>query len=243
MLKLKHIFCGISFLLCVLFISHAVANTMRRVPLHLKVDESDLVIIGTVSKMRLLVSVTETRKISRNSFSVSFPIEGMMYQIEVEKILLDKRKAIGKITGKLSDVFAFVSSPLMDICEEERNLFFLKQIDIDAGIVKRHQLKQKYTYEPIFARAGTHQLSSKKLSSRSQKRLKRNLQYAEATQAFCDIMKIQYSAERLKRLNGILENPLLKESALAEIERIINPKEYARRYKTLKTENRDLKQK
>ena len=56
-------------------------------------------------------------------------------------------------------------------------------------------------------------------------------------------MKRQDSAERLKRLNGLLENPLLKESALAEIERIKHPKKYEMRWKGVKAARREEKAK
>ena len=134
--------------------------SMGPVPLHLKVDESDLVIIGIVSNTRLLSGVAERCEISSNSFSVAFPIEGMIYQIKVEKILLDKRKAKGNRDGKLSDVSAFVSAPFTNaspVCEKgERHLMFLEQADIEPRIVTRHQLKKKDTYEFVFSREGTY---------------------------------------------------------------------------------------
>ena len=144
----------------------------------------------------------------------------------------------------MSDVFAFAPSFLwgVRVRKGERNLIFLRQTDIDAKIVKKHQLKIKEAYEFLFSGSGAHQLSGKELSSRFPKRLKRNLQYAEATKTFCDIMKLQGAAERLKQLNRLVGNPLLKESALAEIERIKNPKAYEQRYKSWRTENGGSKQ-
>ena len=242
MLRLKHLWCGLSFFLCVLFVRHSVATTGEEfAPLHLKVDASELVIIGTVDKIRLL-TCSECREISPNVYSVSFLREGVIYRIKAQDILLDKRIAM----GKLSHVVVSAPHLLTGVRENEENLVFLKQSDIDAEIVQSHKLKLKDTYEFVFSRLGlgTLQLSSREISlERPQKWLiewlKKNRQYAEATEAFCDVMKIQ-SAGRLQLLKGLLDHPLLRESALTEIERIQNPKAYERRYKIWRNEYKCL---
>ena len=231
MVKSKHVLCGVKILLCVLVVRHSVAMTGEAsAPLHLKVDASELVIIGTVDNIRLLTR-SELREDSLNRWSLSLIREGAIYRIKIQDILLDRRKA----KQKLSHVVVYAPHLLTGVTEDEEKLVFLKQSHIDAGIVQRHKLRSNDTYEFAFFRVGlrTLQLNSKHISSKCPKLIKvldKNRKYAEATKVFCDGMKIQ-SDGRLQLLKSLLDNPLLRESALAEIERIQDPKAYEWRYK------------
>ena len=208
MFKSKHLFWGV-ILLCVLFISSASASAPRFLS-YLKMSEAELIIIGTVSNQQLLSGKTEMRKISNNSYSVSFPIDGMIYHIKVEEVLLDKRQAKGNGSKKLSDVFAFVGRPSPNVSPScvkgERYLVFLDRLDIDPRIVKRHQLKIENTYAFVSdSIAGARRLSSDKETPLMSQYIKENLEYAEATKTFCNIIKIRDLAERLEQLKGLLK--------------------------------------
>ena len=233
MVKSKHVLCGVKILLCVLVARHSVAMTGEAsVPLHLIVDSSELVIIGTVDNIGLLTR-TEFLEDSLNRPSIRMMgREGAIYRIKVQDILLDRRKA----KQKLSHVVVYAPNVLTGVREDEEKLVFLKQPHIDAGIVQRHKLRSNDTYEFAFFRVPlkTLQLNSKHISSKCPKLIKlldKNRKYAEATKVFCDVMKIQ-SDGRLQLLKSLLDNPLLRESALAEIERIEDPIAYEWNYKT-----------
>ena len=233
MFKSKHVLCGVKILLCVLVVRHSVAMTGEAsAPLFLKVDASELVIIGTVDNIRLLTH-SESREVRPNVYSVSLIHEGAIYRIKVQDILLDRRKA----KEKLSHVVVYAPHLLTGVREDEQKLVFLKQPHIDAGIVQRHELRSNDTYEFAYFRVGlrTLQLSSIHISSKCPENrlirvLDKNRKYAEATKVFCDVMKIQPDG-RLQLLESLLDNPLLRESALAEIGRIQNPKAYEWHYK------------
>ena len=209
MFKSKHLFWGV-ILLCVLFISSASASAPRFLS-YLKMSEAELIIIGTVSNQKLLSGKTEMRKISNNSYSVSFTFDGMIYHIKVEEVLLDKRQAKGNGSKKLSDVFAFVPYPFSNVSpgcvKGERYLVFLDRLDIDPRIVKKHQLKRENTYAFLSdIMAAARQLSSAKETPSISQYIKENLQYAELTKVFFNVMKIRDSAERLEQLKGLLED-------------------------------------
>ena len=240
MLRLKHLSCGVSFFLCMLFDSAATIGG-EFAPLHLKVEASELVLIGTVDNVRLLTD-SESREVCPNVYSVAIIREGAIYRIKVDDILLDRRKA----KEKLSHVVVYAPHLLTGAREGEENLVFLKQSNIDAAIVRRHELKSKNTYEFVFSRQGlgTLQLGSKEISSKCPenwliKVLDKNRQYAEATKVFCGVMKIQFP-RRLPLLKALLDNPLLRESALIEIGRIQNPRAYEQRYEIWRNEYKCL---
>ena len=248
MFKSKHLFWGV-ILLCVLFISSASASG-RRALSPLEVTEAELIIIGTASNNQLLSGKTEMRKISDNVYSDSPTFDGMVHHIKVEEVLLDKRQAKGNRSSKLSDVSAFVPYPFSNVSPYcvigERYLVFLDPLNIDPNIVDRHQLKINNTYSFVSdSSAAVHRLSSDHETPLVPQRIKENLQYAEATRTFCNVIKIQDSAERLEQLKDLLENPWLKEnplfrlggSVLAEIERIQDPKAYERRYRLWQESN------
>ena len=243
MFNAKHVLC-VAILLCVLVVRHSVATIGGEwAPLHLKVEASELVLIETVDDVRLL-GHSELRQVSPNSWSLTFIREDVIYQIKVQDILLDRRKT----KEKLPHVVVYSPHVLTDVWEDEENLVFLKQSDINAVVVHRHELKPKDTFEFVFSRQrlGTLQLSSKGMSSECpenwlKKVLDKNRKYAEATRVFCGVMKIQ-SPRRLPLLKVLLDCPLLRESALVEIERIQNPKAYEQRYKIWKNEYKCLNQ-
>ena len=99
MVKSKHVLCGVKILLCVLVARHSVAMTGEAsVPLHLIVDSSELVIIGTVDNIGLLTR-TEFLEDSLNRPSIRMMgREGAIYRIKVQDILLDRRKAKQKLS-------------------------------------------------------------------------------------------------------------------------------------------------
>ena len=155
MLPLKRLFLIISFLLCIVFIGSAGA-IMPSVPLHLKVDESALIIIGTVSDQKLLSSKRPK----------SLPtLEGLLFQVKVEEVLLDRTETNEKADQKLSKVTVFLSFPIGDtspvLRKGETHLMFLQEADIDPVIVEKHKLEKKGIYEAVFARAGVYALSGK----------------------------------------------------------------------------------
>lgn len=244
MFKSKYLFWfwGV-MLLCVPFISSANGSAPRALS-PWEVGEAELIIIGTVSYGKLLSGESETRKISSDRYGVTFTFDGMTYHIKVEEVLLDRRQAKGNRSRKLSYVSAFASYPFSNVSPRcvsgERYLVFLDRLDIDPAIVKRHQLKNKNTYAFVSdSSAAVHQLSSDKETPLVSRHIKENLGYAEEIKTFCNVMRIQDSAERLEQLKGLLANPWLEEhhwfrlgsSVSAEIVRIQDPKEYERHYK------------
>ena len=248
MFKSKYLFWGV-ILLCVLFSSGASASG-RRALSPWEVGEAELIIIGTASNIQLLSGKTEMRKISDNVYSYSPTFDGMICRIKVEEVLLDKRQAKENGAKKLSDVSAFVPYPLSNVSPYcvigERYLVFLDPLNIDPKIVERHQLKIESTYSFVSdSSAAVHRLSSDHEPPLVSQRIKENLQYAEETRTFCNVMRIGDSAERLEQLKGLLKNPWLKEnpwfrlgqSVSAEIERIQDPKEYERHYRIWREAN------
>ena len=248
MFKSKYLFWGV-ILLCLLFSSGASASGPRALS-PWEVGEAELIIIGTASNIQLLPAKREIRRVSSNSFTVSPTSDGMICCIKVEEVLLDKRQAEGNGVKKLSDVSAFIPYPRSNVnpycVSGERYLVFLDPLNIDPKIVERHQLKIKSTYSFVSdSSAAVHRLSSDHEGLLVRQRIKENLQYAEETRTFCNVMKIRDSAERLEQLKGLLKNPWLKEnpwfrlgqSVSAEIERIQDPKEYERHYRIWREAN------
>ena len=166
MLLFKRLLRIISFLLCIVFISNAGA-IMVSVPLHLKVDESALIIIGTVGDQKLLSSYKKERiKIDDNTYiAPELTFEGLLLQVKVEEVFLDRRETNEKADQKLSKVTVFLSYPTSDISpilrKGETHLMFLQEADIDPVIVEKHKLEKKGIYEAVFARAGVYALSGK----------------------------------------------------------------------------------
>ncbi len=233
MLLFKRLFRIISFLLCIVFISNAGA-IMIVIPLPWKVDESALIIIGTVGDQKLLSSYKKERIKTDDNIYIApeLTFEGLLLQVKVEEVLLDRRETNEKADQKLSKVTVFLSYPTSDISpiltKGEKHLMFLQKANIDPVTVEKHKLDKKEIYEAVFARAGVYGLSGKGIRS---KRLRRNLQYLQTSKDFIGIKKIESKTELLKRWQELLksDNETLKSSALVEIERIKDPKRYKMR--------------
>ena len=226
MFKSKHLFWGV-IPLCVLFISSASGSAPRFLS-GSQVNEAELIIIGIVSNQQLLSGKTETRKISDNSYSASFTFDGMVYHIKVEEVLLDNRQAKGNRSRKLLYVYAFVPYPFSNISpycvSGQRCLVFLDPLNIDPTIVKRHPLlKMKNAYAFVSNTiAGSHQLSSDKETPSMSEYIKENLQYAEFTKVFCEVMSIPNLVQREQRLRELLnhDDALLAGNARAALRKI-----------------------
>ena len=232
MLLFKRLFRIISFLLCIVFVSNAGA-IMLEIPLPWKVDESALIIIGTVGDQKLLSSKKQSIKIDDNTYLAPFPtFEGFLFQVKVEEVLLDRRETNEKADQKLSKVTVFLSYPTSSVSpiftKGEKHLMFLQKANIDPVIVEKHKLDIKEIYEAVFARAGVYALSGKGIRP---KRLRRNLRYLQTSKDFIGIKKIEDKTELLKRLQELLksDDETLKASALEEIQRIKDPKRYEMR--------------
>ena len=219
-------------------LTHAITMVLE---IHELVDESDLVVIGTVTSSQLVSNNVATQDVLNRRL-------GTLYSIHVDKVLYGKaaiKQAIFseshtetvnmnlKRNCKRSPVqiFAFQSSPLKfpdgaAYYKNRSQLFFLKtsafptSLPATAVIVNRSPLQrltksdltETYYFEACFGvRQSTWDLAEKKQKTE-----------LPTVEAFCEVMSISDLVKREQRLRGLLndEDTLLVRNARAALKKI-----------------------
>ena len=219
-------------------LTHAITMALE---IHELVDESDIVVIGTVTGSQLVSNNVSSQNILNRRL-------GTLYGIHVEKVLYGKRAVkqaifsnshIGTINMNLKrnckrnpvTLFAFQSRPLKfpDGATYYKNrfqLFFLKVSGFPASLpettlivnrsplqrLTKSSLTEKYYFEACFGiRQSTWDLAEK------QQKTER-----PTVEAFCKVMSISDPVQRKQRLQSLItdSNTLLARNARAALKQL-----------------------
>lgn len=194
------------------------ANALSRwVPLHEKVDESDLVIIGTVVKSGIIADYDEEKK--RLTGDASESVE----RIEIKEILFGEENS--------REVFILqkmvISEEGMLLGTGDTAVLFLKKeamkpkLQPNSRFLLDGKITDKFPEGPYYQPATVGKQSIELLASKG-KAIEGKQKLVESIRIFCKTKEIKNTEERNKTWETLLKgsDPLLKENAKAELEKL-----------------------
>ena len=250
MLSKNQVVISITAFLSLICISNVYALS-HSMPLHLKVSQSSLVVIGTVMDGKLLArwenwDRSDKQPKSPNEIQYSHAPHyketvGIIYQVKIKEVLFVSEPLRKKLKNqKVKEIRVIHLYPFLEggpiFLKGKEHLLFVREMSLKPSMVKEFYLGKEIYYESTDGIYGTYRLDVKTADTNIRKSVERNVEYAKLTKNYSQVKSIRNEVKQMQRWQELLNSPNLKlrQNAQEELERRKEPEKYKLRWRGYK---------
>lgn len=250
MLSKNRVVISITAFLLLICISNVYALS-RSMPLHLKVSQSSLVVIGTVTDAKLLArweKWDKSDKLPKSTNEIQYApaphfkgTVGIIYQVKIKEVLFVSEPLRKKLKDKkVENIHVIHLCPFFEdgpiFLKGKEHLLFIREVSLKPSMVKEFHLGKEIYYESTDGIYGTYRMDVKTANPKIRKYVERNVEYAKLTKDYCQVKSIQNEAKQMQRWQELLKSPKLKlrQNAQEELEKRKEPEKYKLRWRGYK---------